>query len=97
MTAARAANDRDSRGKAKGDDNRRTGKLSLNEAMDGEGGRQRSMAAMKRKQEKARQKAMGFNARRPKSRCATCSCRKPSLCRNWRTAWPNVPPMWSNR
>jgi translation initiation factor IF-2 len=58
-----AANDRDSRGKAKGDDARRTGKLSLNEAMAGEGGRQRSMAAMKRKQEKARQKAMGFNAK----------------------------------
>ena len=31
--------------------------------MDGEGGRQRSLAAMKRKQEKARQKAMGFSAR----------------------------------
>lgn len=43
------------------DDNRRTtGKLSLTQALgDGEGGRQRSLAAMKRKQEKARQKAMG--------------------------------------
>ena len=51
-------NDRNS--KAKVEDNRRTGKLSLNDALNGEGGRQRSMAAMKRKQEKARQKAMGF-------------------------------------
>ncbi|WP_041527989.1 translation initiation factor IF-2 [Paracoccus aminophilus] len=42
------------------DDSRRTGKLSLTQALgDGEGGRQRSLAAMKRKQEKARQKAMG--------------------------------------
>jgi translation initiation factor IF-2 len=58
------AADRDARGKAKGaDDARRTGKLSLNEALAGEGGRQRSMAAMKRKQEKARQKAMGFHAK----------------------------------
>ncbi|MGB3146508.1 MAG: translation initiation factor IF-2 [Paracoccaceae bacterium] len=54
------AGDRDNRGKSKGDDNRRTGKLSLTEALAGEGGRQRSMAAMKRKQEKARQKALGM-------------------------------------
>ncbi len=54
-------NDRNGNGKAKVEDNRRTGKLSLNEALNGEGGRQRSMAAMKRKQEKARQKAMGFS------------------------------------
>ncbi|WP_347265723.1 translation initiation factor IF-2 [Paracoccus sp. (in: a-proteobacteria)] len=53
------ADDRDSRNKGR-DDSRRTGKLSLNQALgDGEGGRQRSLAAMKRKQEKARQKAMG--------------------------------------
>jgi translation initiation factor IF-2 len=47
--------------KAKGDDEaRRAGKLTLNDALTGgEGGRQRSMAAMKRKQERARQKAMG--------------------------------------
>ncbi|MDP2061794.1 MAG: translation initiation factor IF-2 [Phaeovulum sp.] len=56
--------DRDARGKAKtADDVRRTGKLSLSEAMNGEGGRQRSMAAMKRKQEKARAKAMGIHAK----------------------------------
>ena len=39
---------------------RRAGKLTLNDALAGEGGRTRSLAAMKRKQEKARQKAMGF-------------------------------------
>ncbi len=50
------------RGK-KGGDERRTGKLTLTAALDGEGGRTRSLAAMKRKQEKARQKAMGFAAR----------------------------------
>ncbi len=47
-------------GKAKQDDaGRRSGKLTLNQALAGEGGRPRSMAAMKRKQERARQKAMG--------------------------------------
>ncbi len=45
---------------------RRAGKLTLNEALAGEGGRQRSMAAMKRKQEKARQKAMGQSGSREK-------------------------------
>ena len=53
--------DRDRANKAKaGDDARRSGKLTLNDALAGEGGRTRSLAAMKRKQEKARQKAMGF-------------------------------------
>ncbi|MGE4328086.1 MAG: translation initiation factor IF-2, partial [Pseudodonghicola sp.] len=42
------------------DEGRRAGKLTLNQALTGgEGGRQRSMAAMKRKQERARLKAMG--------------------------------------
>jgi translation initiation factor IF-2 len=58
-----AVQDRD-RAKAKTtEDARRSGKLSLSDALSGEGGRQRSMAAMKRKQEKARQKAMGMNAK----------------------------------
>jgi len=49
------------------DDNRRAGKLTLNDAMAGRhGGRQRSMAAMKRKQDKARAKAMGISAEREK-------------------------------
>ena len=49
------------------DDGRRSGKLTLNQALSGgEGGRQRSMAAMKRKQERARQKAMGGMEQREK-------------------------------
>ena len=59
----RAAAERDSRNKAARDDNRRSGKLSLSQALDGEGGRQRSLAAMKRKQDRARQKATGGNQR----------------------------------
>ncbi|MFZ5710477.1 MAG: translation initiation factor IF-2, partial [Pseudomonadota bacterium] len=58
--------DRDARARAARDENRRTGKLTLSEALDGEGGRQRSLAAMKRKQEKARAKAMGLSARAEK-------------------------------
>ena len=54
------------RGKTARDDSRRTGKLSLTQALDGEGGRQRSLAAMKRKQDKARQKAMGGSQRAEK-------------------------------
>ncbi|MCF6233030.1 MAG: translation initiation factor IF-2 [Rhodobacteraceae bacterium] len=41
------------------DDGRRSGKLTLNQALRGGDGRHRSMAAMKRKQERARAKAMG--------------------------------------
>ncbi len=49
------------------DGGRRGGKLTLNQALTGgEGGRQKSMAAMKRKQERARQKAMGGNVEREK-------------------------------
>ncbi|MGJ8589267.1 MAG: translation initiation factor IF-2 [Yoonia sp.] len=49
------------------DDSRRSGKLTLNDAMAGrEGGRQRSMAAMKRKQDRARAKAMGGSVEREK-------------------------------
>jgi translation initiation factor IF-2 len=56
-----------SRTKSRGDDGRRSGKLTLNQALaGGEGGRQRSMAAMKRKQERARQKAMGASVEREK-------------------------------
>ena len=51
--------DRD-RGKAKGDEGRRSGKLTLSDATSDEGGRQRSLAAMKRKQDRARAKAMGM-------------------------------------
>ncbi|MEP1767302.1 MAG: translation initiation factor IF-2 [Sulfitobacter sp.] len=48
-------------------DDRRSGKLTVNQALrGGEGGRQRSMAQMKRKQERARQKAMGGSVEREK-------------------------------
>jgi len=54
-------------GKAPRNDGRRSGKLTLNQALSGgEGGRQRSMAAMKRKQERARQKALGGVEQREK-------------------------------
>ncbi|MDO8884156.1 MAG: translation initiation factor IF-2 [Pseudotabrizicola sp.] len=56
----REREERERSAKAKGDDNRRGGKLTLSAALNGEGGRTRSLAAMKRKQEKARQKALGF-------------------------------------
>jgi translation initiation factor IF-2 len=56
---------RGNRGKGR-DDNRRSGKLTLGQATGGEGNRQRSMAAMKRKQERARQKAMGGTVEREK-------------------------------
>ena len=67
--ARKERDDRD-RGKPRGggrDDGRRSGKLTLNQALSGgEGGRQKSLAAMKRKQERARQKAMGGSQEREK-------------------------------
>ncbi|MEM6309509.1 MAG: translation initiation factor IF-2 [Pseudomonadota bacterium] len=64
--ARREREERSNRGR--GDDGgRRSGKLTLNQALSGaDGGRQRSMAAMKRKQERARQKAMGGSVEREK-------------------------------
>ncbi|MBC7143066.1 MAG: translation initiation factor IF-2 N-terminal domain-containing protein, partial [Rhodobacteraceae bacterium] len=59
----RGGGDRDRAGKVSRDEGRRSGKLTLSEALSGGGGRQRSMAAMKRKQERARQKALGLNVR----------------------------------
>jgi translation initiation factor IF-2 len=56
---------RQTRGKGR-DDNRRSGKLTLSQATGGGAGRQRSVASMKRKQERARQKAMGVSAEREK-------------------------------
>ncbi len=50
-----------------GGDKRRSGKLTVNQALaGGEGGRQRSMASMKRQQERARRKAMGQQQDREK-------------------------------
>ncbi|MBY6066369.1 translation initiation factor IF-2 [Leisingera aquaemixtae] len=63
--ADREREQRPARGKGR-DDNRRSGKLTLGQATGGEGNRQRSMAAMKRKQERARQKAMGGSVEREK-------------------------------
>ena len=57
--------DRPNRNKGR-DDGRRGGKLTLNQALTGGDGRHRSMAAMKRKQERARQKAMGGTVEREK-------------------------------
>ncbi|QYZ69653.1 translation initiation factor IF-2 [Neotabrizicola shimadae] len=54
------------RGSKRGDEGRRAGKLTLSDAISDEGGRQRSLAAMKRKQEKARQKALGFGQKAEK-------------------------------
>ncbi|MEJ8562210.1 translation initiation factor IF-2 [Yoonia sp. GPGPB17] len=66
----RPQENRDNKSKAKpgrGGDGRRSGKLTVNDAMAGrDGGRQRSMAAMKRKQDRARAKAMGVSAEREK-------------------------------
>ncbi|MBN2631269.1 MAG: translation initiation factor IF-2 [Rhodobacteraceae bacterium] len=59
----REREERERSAKAKGDESRRGGKLTLSSALNGEGGRTRSLAAVKRKQEKARQKAMGFGTK----------------------------------
>lgn len=53
------ARDRQNKGGKGRDDGRRSGKLTLNQALSGDRGRQRSMAAIKRKQERARLKALG--------------------------------------
>lgn len=64
----REKDDRADRGAKRvgGDDGRKSGKLTLNDALSGEGGRQRSLAAMKRKQEKARAKALGLGVKAEK-------------------------------
>jgi len=59
--------DERSSGRVRGDEGRRSGKLTLSQALDGgERSHQKSMAAMKRKQERARQKAMGQPQEREK-------------------------------
>jgi translation initiation factor IF-2 len=64
----REKDDRGDRGakRGTGDEGRRSGKLTLSDAMAGEGGRQRSLAAIKRKQEKARAKALGLGQKAEK-------------------------------
>ena len=62
----RESDDRSS-GRGRGDEGRRSGKLTLSQALDGgERSHQKSMAAMKRKQERARQKAIGQPLEREK-------------------------------
>ncbi|WP_149587531.1 translation initiation factor IF-2 [Tabrizicola flagellatus] len=57
----REKDDRAERGARRGgEEGRRSGKLTLSDAISDEGGRQRSLAAIKRKQEKARAKALGL-------------------------------------
>ncbi|QAX31423.1 translation initiation factor IF-2 [Leisingera sp. NJS204] len=63
--ADREREQRQNRGKGQ-DDGRRSGKLTLGQATGGGGNRHRSMASMKRKQERARQKAMGGQVEREK-------------------------------
>lgn len=68
-TPRKSDRDRDNRGgrgKAGRSDGRRSGKLTLNQALTGGDGRHRSLAAMKRKQQRARQKAMGGPVEREK-------------------------------
>ncbi len=66
----KAEREREERGRGnrgRDDGGRRSGKLTLNQALHGgEGGRQKSLAAMKRKQERQRQKAMGGQQQREK-------------------------------
>ena len=65
--ARKKEDDRDSRKNKNQNDARKGGKLTLNQALrGGEGGRHRSMAQMKRKQDRARQKAMGQSVEREK-------------------------------
>ncbi|KMW58967.1 Translation initiation factor 2 [Candidatus Rhodobacter oscarellae] len=63
----RERDDRNRNNRGRGDDGgRRSGKLTLNQALTGGDGRHRSVAAMKRKQERMRQKAMGGAENREK-------------------------------
>ena len=60
-------NNKSKPGRGGDDDGRRSGKLTLNDALRGGGGaRPKSMAAMKRKQDRARAKAMGGSVEREK-------------------------------
>ncbi|MBU2992270.1 translation initiation factor IF-2 [Octadecabacter sp. 1_MG-2023] len=66
-TPRKKEDDRDTRKNKNQADARKGGKLTLNQALrGGEGGRHRSMAQMKRKQDRARQKAMGQSVEREK-------------------------------
>ncbi|MFS4438390.1 translation initiation factor IF-2 [Paracoccaceae bacterium GXU_MW_L88] len=63
----RGAPQDDRSGKGRGDDRRRSGKLTINQALGGEGGgRQRSVAAMRRRAEKDKRRQQGGNENREK-------------------------------
>jgi len=80
-------------------DRRQAGKLTVSRALnEDEGARARSLAALKRAREKEKRRAL----RRAvpacaRSRSAMSWCPKASPCRNWPTAWPKRPPIWSSR
>ncbi|MHA3913967.1 translation initiation factor IF-2 [Halovulum sp. GXIMD14793] len=57
--------DRNKQGRGRSDDRRRSGKLTISQATGGDG-RQRSLAAMKRRQERQNRKMMGSNEPREK-------------------------------
>jgi translation initiation factor IF-2 len=65
-TPRKADRERENRNRGGRNEGRRSGKLTLSQATGGEGGRQKSLASMKRKQERARQKAMGGSVEREK-------------------------------
>ncbi|WP_370231747.1 translation initiation factor IF-2 [Cognatishimia sp.] len=65
-TPRKADRERENRGRGGRNEGRRSGKLTLSQATGGEGGRQKSLASMKRKQDRARQKAMGGSVEREK-------------------------------
>ena len=76
-----------------GGDRRRSGKLTLNQALSEDGGRRRSMAAMKRKQERARQKALGGPQQREK---VTRDVQVPeTIVVSELAKWPSASPTWS--
>jgi translation initiation factor IF-2 len=62
----REEREREKSTRVRSEEGRRAGKLTLTAALDAEGGRTRSLAAMKRKQEKARQKALGIGQKAEK-------------------------------
>ena len=62
----KADREREQRGRGGRNEGRRSGKLTLSQATGGGDGRQKSLASMKRKQERARQKAMGGAVEREK-------------------------------
>ncbi len=80
-------------------DRRQAGKLTVTRALnEDEGARARSLAALKRAREKEKRAHFaGQSQPRAKSRSAMSWCPRRSRCRNWATAWPKRPRIWSRR